>query len=100
MKFLMRGTTKTSLYVRNFLIKNDYTILDFFIHKDSTILDSLIHKDSFEIICRNDTYPYMTFCYDEKNRFTYKITYNGHVDSVCDCLCARLNHFLILLQGL
>ena len=78
-----------SLYIRNFLIKNNYTILDF-----------LIYKDSFEIICRNDKCSFMTFRYDEKNRFTYKITYNEHVDSICDCLCARFNHFLILLQGL
>ena len=91
MKFLMRGTTKTSFYVRNFLIKNDYTILDF-----------LIHKDSFEIICRNDTHPFMTFYYDEKNGFTYNTIYNKRFDSDCDCLyvCDRLNHFLILLQGL
>ena len=100
MKFLMSGTTKTSLYVRNFFIKNDYTILDFFIHKDSTILDSLMRKDSFEIIHRNNAYPIMTFYYDERNRFTYKITYNEHADSVCSRLCTRLNHFLILLQGL
>ena len=78
-----------SLYVENFLKKEKYIIVSL-----------SLHKKDFEVICRINSSHIIVIHYGEKYQFTYRSTYNKHVDSMCDRLCLQFNHALICLQGL
>ena len=73
---------------------------DFLIKKNYIIFCSSLREKYFSIMCKTTSDFTLFVNYSERNRFTYVTTHNEIYDSICDCLCAQLNHFFVLFRGL
>lgn len=82
-----RGMQDLYHYAEDFLIKKNY------------IVSSSLREKYFLIMCKTSDFT-LFVNYSERNRFTYVTTHNEIYDSICDCLCAQLNHFFVLFRGL